>query len=269
MRDESEEKLVIYGVPLRSRLFIGSARYPSPDILRQVVESSGASILTVSLRRHTMGGTEKSGAFWDWLRTVDARLLPNTAGCRTARQAVQTAQAARELFDTRWIKLEVIADDYTLQPDPFELVEAARILSTEGFEVFPYMTDDLRVAERLMEAGCRVLMPWGSPIGSGRGVVDPHAVRAMRARFPEAPIVLDAGIGRPSHATHALELGCDAVLVNTALALASDPVRMGRAFGAAVEAGRLAYLSVPMQPQDFAVPSTPVVGIPFSGERNG
>jgi thiazole synthase len=187
-------------------------------------------------------------------------VLPNTAGCHTVAEAVTTAHMARELFDTPWIKLEVIRDDETLQPDVFGLVEAARILSDEGFEVFPYTTEDLAVADRLVEAGCRVLMPWGAPIGSARGLNNLYGLRALRAHFPEIPLVVDAGLGVPSHAAAAMELGYDAVLLNTAIAEAGDPVAMARAFALAIEAGRTAFAARPLEPRDMAVPSTPVLG---------
>ncbi len=170
---------------------------------------------------------------------------------------------AREVFATPWIKLEVIGDHDTLQPDVFGLVEAARVLCAEGFEVFPYMTTDLSVADRLLDAGCRVLMPWGAPIGSGRGLSDIHALRTMRAHCPGVPLVVDAGIGLPSHAAQAMELGYDAVLLNTAVAKAGDPVLMAGAFHGAVEAGRAAFLADPMEPRDMAAPSTPVLGMAF------
>jgi thiazole synthase len=190
-------------------------------------------------------------------------VLPNTAGCRTAREAITTAQMARELFDTAWIKLEVIANDDTLQPDLFGLVEAAEALSKDGFDVFPYTTEDLGAAERLVAAGCRVLMPWGAPIGTGRGLANPYALRTMRAYFPEIPLVIDAGIGAPSHAAQAMELGFDACLLNTAVAKAGDPVRMAEAFAKAIEAGRAAFVSGLMEQRDMASPSTPVAGTPF------
>ena len=179
------------------------------------------------------------------------------------KEAVATAQMARELFGTPWIKLEVIGDHDTLQPDVFGLVEAARILAADGFHVFPYTTEDLIVAERLLDAGCRVLMPWGAPIGSGRGLANPTALRTLRARYPEVPLVVDAGIGLPSHAAQAMEMGFDAVLLNTAVAKAGDPPQMARAFRQAVEAGREGYLAGPMGERDMAVPSTPVFGTAF------
>src|SRR5690606_25855901 len=189
-------------------------------------------------------------------------VLPNTAGCHSVHEAVTTAHMAREVFDTPWIKLELIGDDYTLQPDPFALVEAAERLNAEGFVVFPFMTDDLVLAKRLVDVGCDILMPWASPIGSGRGVVDPITLELMRQRFPDVAIIVDAGIGAPSHAAHAMELGCDAVLLNTAIARAGDPVEMGRAFGEAVRAGRRAYRAGLMEPVEFAQASTPTVGMP-------
>ncbi len=167
---------------------------------------------------------------------------------------------AREVFGTPWIKLEVIGEADTLQPDVFGLVEAARILVSEGFEVFPYTTEDLVVAERLLEAGCKVLMPWGAPIGSGKGLNNVFGLRALRAHFPDVPLIVDAGVGLPSHAAAAMELGYDGVLLNTAVAKAGDPVAMARAFALAIEAGRAAFLAGPMQPRDMAAPSTPVVG---------
>jgi len=193
------------------------------------------------------------------------RVLPNTAGCHTVKEAVTTAHMAREVFNTSWIKLEVIGEDDTLQPDAFGLTEAARILCAEGFEVFPYMTEDLVVAERLLAAGCRVLMPWGAPIGSGRGLNNLFGLTALRAHFPGVPLIIDAGIGVPSHAAQALELGFDAVLINTAVAEARNPAQMARAFAQAVEAGRLARQAGPMMPRDLATPSTPVIGQAFLG----
>jgi len=248
-----------YGVELSSRLLLGTARYPSPKILAEAIEASQAEVVTVSLRREA--AAERGGqSFWSFIRGLGVRVLPNTAGCHTVAEAVTTAHMARELFDTPWIKLEVIRDDETLQPDVFGLVEAARILSDEGFEVFPYTTEDLAVADRLVEAGCRVLMPWGAPIGSARGLNNLYGLRALRAHFPDVPLVVDAGLGVPSHAAAAMELGYDAVLLNTAVAEAGDPVAMARAFALAIEAGRMAFAARPLEPRDMAVPSTPVLG---------
>ncbi len=227
----------VYGSEISSRLLLGTAQYPSPAVLKKAIEASQAEIITVSLRRETAVG---SGAgFWELLKDCGCKILPNTAGCHSVQEAVTTAQMARELFGTDWIKLEVIGNTDSLQPDVFGLVEAARILSTDGFKVFPYTTDDLVVGEKLLEAGCELLMPWGAPIGSGQGLRNPDALRAMRAHFPDTPLIVDAGIGRPSDATRAMELGMDAVLLNTAVAKAGDPALMAKAMAQAVEAGRL------------------------------
>ncbi len=240
-----------YGVQLRSRLMLGTARYPSPKILADAVKRSGCEVVTVSLRRESRGARGGED-FWAMIRELGVRVLPNTAGCHSVREAVTTAEMAREVFGTDWIKLEVIGDADTLQPDVFGLVEAARILSADGFKVFPYTTEDLVVADRLMEAGCRVLMPWGAPIGTGKGLNNVYGLRALRAHFPDTPLVVDAGIGLPSHAAAAMELGYDAVLLNTAVALAGDPAAM---------ATGLAFEADPMTPRDMAEPSTPVFGL--------
>lgn len=250
---------VFYGTEVESALMLGTAQYPSPAILAEAFRASRAGIATVSLRREQGGGQD----FWALVAGLGARLLPNTAGCHTVKEAVTTAHMARELFDTRWIKLEVIGHTDTLQPDVFALLEAARILTDEGFEVFPYCTEDLTVCGRLLDAGCAVLMPWGAPIGSGRGLNNLWGLRALRAHFPEVPLVVDAGIGLPSHAAQAMELGFDAVLLNTAVAKAGDPVAMARAMALAVEAGRAACHADPMEPRDMAAPSTPVIGKAF------
>ena len=251
--------MTFYGVELSSRLLLGTARYPSPKILAEAIKASAAEVVTVSLRREA--GAERGGqSFWSFIRGLGVRVLPNTAGCHSVKEAVTTAHMARELFDTSWIKLEVIRDDETMQPDVFGLVEAARVLAEDGFEVFPYTTEDLAVADRLVEAGCRVLMPWGAPIGSARGLNNLYGLRALRAHFPDVPLVVDAGLGVPSHASAAMELGYDAVLLNTAVAEAGDPVAMARAFALAIEAGRTAFAARPLEPRDMAVPSTPVLG---------
>jgi thiazole synthase len=170
---------------------------------------------------------------------------------------------ARELFGTDWIKLEVIGHADTLQPDPWGLVEAARILSDDGFKVFPYTTEDLVLAEKLIEAGCEVLMPWGAPIGTGLGLANRYGLRSLRAQFPQVPMVVDAGLGRPSQAAEAMEMGFDAVLLNTAVAKADDPAAMAEGFARAVEAGRLGYEAGAMEPRDMAAPSTPLIGKAF------
>jgi thiazole synthase len=256
------EPLKVYGTDIPSRLLIGTARFPSPQIMSQAVKASRASVVTVSLRRET-ARSSNGRRFFDLVAELGVRVLPNTAGCRTPREAITTAQMARELFGTDWIKLEVIGNDDTLQPDLFGLVDAAAALSADGFKVFPYTTEDLIAAERLMAAGCQVLMPWGAPIGTGRGLTNRYALRTMREYFPGVPLVIDAGIGAPSQAAEAMEMGYDAVLLNTAVATATDPVRMARAFADAIGAGRLAYEAGLMPMRDMATPSTPVAGTPF------
>jgi thiazole synthase len=252
----------LYGHDIASRLLIGTALYPSPAIMEEAIRASGAEIVTVSLRREAAGG--KAGdAFWKIISSLGLKVLPNTAGCRTVRDAVTTAQMARELFGTPWVKLEVIGDDETLQPDVVGLVEAADILIRDGFEVFPYCTEDLTVVGRLIDVGCQVVMPWASPIGSAKGLLNPYLLKTLRGRFPDIPMIIDAGLGAPSHAAVAMEMGFDAVLLNTAIAKAADPVAMARAFRLAVEAGRLGFEAGLMEPRDFASPSTPVVGTPF------
>lgn len=254
--------LNLYGKTFASRLLIGSALYPSPKIMQDAIRAAGAQIVTVSLRRET-AGAKVGNSFWSLISELDVTVLPNTAGCRSVREAVTTAKLARELFNTNWIKLEVIADNDTLQPDVIGLVEAASFLIKDGFEVFPYCTEDLGVAMRLVDAGCKVVMPWASPIGSAKGIVNRDALALLRDRLPDIALVVDAGLGAPSHAAQALELGYDAVLLNTAIAKAADPVGMANAFRLGVEAGRAAFQAGLMQARDFASPSTPVIGTPF------
>ncbi|MEO0360469.1 MAG: thiazole synthase [Pseudomonadota bacterium] len=249
-----------YGEALASPLMLGTAQYPSPAVLADAFRASGASVATVSLRRES-GGGRAGQAFWDLIRDLGVKVLPNTAGCHTAKEAITTAQMAREVFGTDWIKLEVIGDADTLQPEVFGLVEAAAALSSEGFKVFPYTTEDLSVAERLLRAGCEVLMPWGAPIGSGLGLNNEYGLRSLRAHFPDTPLVVDAGIGVPSHAARAMELDYDAVLLNTAVAKAGDPAAMAAAFAQAAAAGAAAHAADPMEPRDMAAPSTPVIGM--------
>ncbi len=252
----------VLGQPLRSRLFMGSALFDSPEIMQQAIRASGAGVVTVSLRRQSP--REKAGArYWELIQELSVRVLPNTAGCYTVKEAVTTAHMARELFGTTWLKLEVIGDDYTLQPDTAALVEAARILAADGFDLFPYTTEDLIVAQRLVEVGCRIVMPWAAPIGSGQGLLNKFALQTMRRRLPEVTLVVDAGIGKPSDAVEALELGFDAVLVNSAVALAGDPIGMARAFRHAVVAGRGGREAGIMASRDMASPSTPTLGTPF------
>ncbi len=253
---------VFYGTEVSSQLMLGTAQYPSPAILAEAFRRSGAGIATVSVRREA-GGGRAGQDFWTLIKDLGVIVLPNTAGCHSVREAFTTAQMARELFDTDWIKLEVIGNADNLQPDPFGLVEASRRLVDDGFRVFPYCTDDLVLCETLLTVGCQVLMPWGAPIGSGMGLNNPYGLRALRQNFPEIPLVVDAGLGLPSQAARVMEMGYDSVLVNTAVAKAGDPAAMAESFAKAVEAGAIAYGADPMEPRDMASPSTPVLGKAF------
>ncbi len=247
---------------LESRMLIGTALYPALGTMQQAVKASGAGIVTVSLRRQQP--EQRSGqAFWQAIQQLGCHILPNTAGCRSVGEAVTTAEMARELFQTDWIKLEVIGDDYNLQPDPFGLIEATKQLVQRGFTVFPYCTDDLVLCQRLVDAGCQILMPWAAPIGTGRGPMNLYALETLRHRLPEVTLIVDAGIGKPSHAAQVMELGYDAVLLNSAVALSHDPVKMAQAFSAAISAGHLAYQAGLMPERSLAKPSTPTVDVPF------
>ncbi len=252
----------VYGVELKSRFFIGSALYPSPDIMQQAITASKADVITLSLRRQSpenKGGDQ----FWDFIKDLGCHLLPNTAGCHSPKEAIAIAEMSRDIFKTDWIKLEVIGDDYNLQPDPFGLLEAAEALIKSGFKVFPYSTDDLVLCQRLQDLGCEVIMPWGSPIGTGKGLMNPYALETIRQRLPEMNLLVDAGIGKPSDACQAMELGYDGVLLNTAVAEAINPVVMAAAFAKSIEAGRNAYESGIMPARESASPSTPTIGTPF------
>jgi len=254
--------IVVADTKLNSRLFIGSALYPSPAIMQEAIIASGADVVTVSLRRQ--GVNKDAGeSFWNIIKELNVKVLPNTAGCHSAKEAITIAQMAREVFGTNWIKLEVIGDQYNLQPDPYQTLEAAKVLIDDGFEVFPYTTDDLVVTKRLVDAGCRILMPWGSPIGSGKGLMNPYNLKAIRNAFSDIFLVVDAGIGKPSDAVLAMEMGYDAILLNSAVALAHDPVLMAKAFKDALVAGRAGHEAGVMQQREFASASTPMVGMPF------
>lgn len=255
-------QLELYGKPFDSRLLVGTALYPSPALMRESVRESGAEIVTLSLRRQ--GPEQRQGRIlWDYIRESGCQLLPNTAGCKTPREAIALAEMSREIFRTDWLKLEVVGDDYNLQPDPYGLVEAARELVERGFKVLPYCTDDLLVCRKLLDVGCEVLMPWGAPIGTGLGLLNRYNLRTLRERLPDIPLIIDAGIGAPSQAAEAMEMGYDAVLLNTAIARAQDPVQMARAFRLAVESGRSAFAAGLMLQRQTASPSTPTLDMPF------
>jgi len=261
---EMEDQLALYGQSFTSRLLLGTARYDSPSLLADAICAANPAMLTVSLRRQLSGSKDSGQSFWNLLRQTQRVILPNTAGCLTAREAVKTACMARELFQTNLIKLEVIGDEVNLQPDPFGLVEAAIELVKLGFQVLPYCTEDWVLCRRLMDAGCEVLMPWAAPIGTGQGPRNARALRELRERAPKIPLIVDAGIGLPSHACQVMEWGFDGVLLNTAVSRALDPVRMASAFAKAINAGRSAFLAGPMIVQEVAVPSTPEIGRPFT-----
>ena len=258
----NQDKINFYGTSLESRFLIGTALYPSPQIMMDSIRASGSEVVTVSLRRQSpesQGGQD----FWQLIKNLGSHLLPNTAGCHSAKEAVTLAKMSRELFHTNWIKLEVIGDAYNLQPDPFGLLKAADELIKDGFKVFPYCTDDLVLCQKLLDVGCEVLMPWGAPIGTGKGLMNPYALQSLRDRLSDTVLVVDAGIGAPSHACQAMELGIDAVLLNTAVAEAQDPAVMSRAFKQSIEAGRAAYKAGVIPERQTAKPSTPVLGVPF------
>lgn len=259
-----EDQLTLYGRSFTSRLLLGTARYESPSLLADAISAADPAMLTVSLRRQIGGSKESGQSFWNLLRETQRTLLPNTAGCLSANEAIKTACMARELFQTNLIKLDVIGDEVSLQPDPFGLVEAAHELGKLGFQVLPYCTEDWVLCSRLMDAGCEVLMPWAAPIGTGQGPRNPRALRELRERAPHTPLIVDAGIGLPSQACQVMEWGFDGVLLNTAVSRALDPVRMAGAFAKAVKGGRSAFVAGPMIAQETAVPSTPEIGRPFA-----
>jgi thiazole synthase len=251
------DPLLIGGRSLSSRLFLGSAGYPNQQVFLDSLAASGAEVLTVSIRRADLSGHGEG-----LLDLVAGRvvLLPNTAGCATVRDAVLTAQLAREALDTAWIKLELIGDRETLYPDVEQLLLAAAELVRDGFTVLPYCTDDPVVCQRLADLGCAAVMPLGSPIGTGMGILNPYNIALICDRSP-VPVILDAGIGTASDAALAMELGCDAVLLNTAVSRSTDPVRMAAAMNHAVTAGRLARLAGRIPKRSWAEASSPELGL--------
>jgi thiazole synthase len=255
------DPLVIGDRTFTSRLLLGTGGFPSLELLRGGIEASGTELVTVALRRSGVGGTGSRGSLVDVLDAAGVQVLPNTAGCFTARDAVLTAKLAREAFETDWVKLEVIGDERTLLPDAPELLLAAEELVDAGFTVLPYTTDDPVLARRLEDVGCAAVMPLGSPIGSGQGLLNPYNL-SMIVERAGVPVVLDAGVGTASDAALALELGADAVLCASAISRAKDPVAMARAVRLAVEAGRLARGAGRIPRRDYAVASTPEAGRP-------
>lgn len=260
-----EDPLTIAGRRLRSRLVSGTGGFASMELMARALEASGSEIATVALRRIEApragdGSQGQRGSVMDVLRQAGVEVLPNTAGCHTARDAVLTAKLAREAFQTDWVKLEVIGDEDTLMPDAPELLRAAEELVDEGFVVLPYTTDDPVLARRLQDVGCAAVMPLGAPIGSGMGIRNPYNLVLIREAV-SVPLVLDAGIGTASDAAIAMELGCDAVMVASAISRAADPVRMAAAMRAAVQAGREARLAGRIPRRLYATASTPDEGL--------
>ena len=253
----ADRPFLIAGVDVGSRLILGTGGAPSMQVVEDVVKASGTSMCTVAMRR---ADASTSGSIVDVLDRAGVRILPNTAGCRTAREAIQTAQLAREALETDWVKLEVVADERTLLPDPIELLDAAERLVAQGFTVLPYTNDDPVLARRLQQAGCAAVMPLGAPIGSGLGIRNPHNIELIVAEA-EVPVVLDAGIGTASDAALAMELGCDAVLLASAVTRAQEPELMARAMAAAVEAGRLASRAGRIPRRPYAQASSALAGM--------
>ena len=263
MATAATDALVLYGQAFASRLLLGTSRYPSPAMLQAAVRVAQPAMLTASLRRQNIKNDDAApNVFWGMLNDLNVPVLPNTAGCHTVQEAITTAHMAREVFGTPWLKLELIGDDYTLQPDTLNLVDAASRLIKDGFKVLPYCTEDLVLCQRLVDVGCQAIMPWAAPIGTGKGPLNPYALRTLRERL-NVPMLVDAGLGLPSHACQVMEWGFDGVLLNTAVALAQDPVRMAGAFASATQAGRTAFLSGVIPEHHSAQPSTPVLGTPF------
>jgi thiazole synthase len=252
-----DDAFVIADVELSSRLILGTGGAPSLQVVDEVIAASGTAMCTVAMRRVSPG---TSGSILDVLSRHGVRILPNTAGCRTAQEAVRTAQLAREALQTDWVKLEVVADDHTLLPDPVELLDAAQTLVAQGFTVLPYTNDDPVLARRLQQVGCVAVMPLGAPIGSGLGILNPHNIELIVAEA-HVPVILDAGVGTASDATLALELGCDGVLLASAVTRAQEPATMAAAMAAAVTAGRLARRAGRIPERRHAQASSPIEGM--------
>lgn len=254
------ETLTIAGRQFHSRLIVGTGKYRSFAEMRRCHEASGADMVTVAVRRVNLTDRSKESLI-DYIDRAKIFILPNTAGCYTADDAIRTAMLAREVGLSNWVKLEVIGDEKTLFPDVFGLVEATRTLVKEGFVVLPYTNDDLIAAKRLIDAGASAVMPLAAPIGSGLGVQNPANLRILREQITSVPLIVDAGVGTASDAAIAMELGADAILMNTAIAAAEDSEKMARAMKLAVEAGRLAYQSGRMEKKLYAAASSPLAGV--------
>jgi thiazole synthase len=253
-----QDTLVIAGKPFKSRLLLGTGKYPDERVMEAALEASGTEVVTVAVRRVELDRTKAS--LLDFIDPKRYFLLPNTAGCYTALDAIRTARLAREVGMSEWVKLEVIGDEKTLFPDNEALLEATKVLVKEGFVVLPYTNDDLVNAKKLQDAGAAAIMPLGAPIGSGMGIQNPHAISIIK-EFATVPVIVDAGVGTASDAARAMELGVDGVLMNTGVAAAKDPVLMAGAMRKAVEAGREAFLAGRMPMKRYASASSPWEGI--------
>ncbi|MEJ2502881.1 MAG: thiazole synthase [Gemmatimonadota bacterium] len=254
-----DERLVIGEREFRSRLIVGTGKYATNPEMVEAIEASGAEMVTVAVRRIDLDRTREEGILYH-LDPDRIFLLPNTAGCYTAEDAIRYARLGREAGMSNFVKLEVIGDEKTLLPDVQATLEAARVLVDEGFEVLAYTNEDVVTALRLEDAGCAAVMPLASPIGSGLGLVNPYYIREIKSRL-EVPVIVDAGVGTASDACETMEQGVDGILMNTALAAADHPAAMARAMKLAVEAGRLAYLAGRMPKREWAVPSSPTTGM--------
>ncbi len=249
----------IAGRTFSSRLIIGTGKYPSFEVMQQCHAASGAEIATLAVRRLDLSAKGEA-SLMHWIDRNRITVLPNTAGCYTAEDAIRTCHLAEELGMSKWVKLEVLGDEKTLFPDVEETVRAARRLVNEGFTVFPYTSDDLIIARKLQDAGCAAIMPLAAPIGSGLGIRNPHNIRLI-IEAATVPVIVDAGVGTASDSAIAMELGCDAVLMNTAIAGAKDPVRMATAMRKAIEAGRDAYLAGRIPRKAYGSASSPIEGL--------
>jgi thiazole synthase len=255
----TDTPLTIAGRVFASRLIIGTGKYPSFEVMKRCHEATGADMVTVAVRRLDLSAKGEA-SMMHWIDTERMKLLPNTAGCYTADDAIRTCHLAEELGMSKWVKLEVLGDEKTLFPDVEETLKAAKVLVKEGFTVLPYTTDDVITARKLQDIGCAAVMPLAAPIGSGLGIRNPHNLRLIR-EIAKVPVIVDAGVGTASDAAIAMELGAEGVLMNTAVALARDPVRMARAMRLAVEAGREAFLAGRIPRKAYASASSPIEGL--------
>jgi thiazole synthase len=254
-----DKPFIIAGHTFQSRLIVGTGKYPSFEVMKKCHEASGTEMVTVAVRRLDLAAKGEASLL-HWIDTTRVKVLPNTALCYTAEEAVRTCRLSEELGMSKWVKLEVLGDEKTLFPDVEETVKAARTLVKEGFTVLPYTSDDVIVARKLEDAGCAAVMPLAAPIGSGLGIRNPHNIRLILETV-KVPVIVDAGVGTASDAAIAMELGCDAILMNTAIAGAKDPVRMARAMRNAVEAGRDAFLAGRIPRKAYGAASSPIDGI--------